>query len=332
MKVFIAQPIQPVGVEMIQEVAEVRSASTGRPMERQEFLKEIRDCDAVILPWHTDIMDKEAIGLCPNLKIIGRHGVGYENIDLDEATRRGIYCTYVPVHTETVADTSFLLLMATARRITEADRFVKDGKWDIGGEWVAWKFLGLDVHHKTIGVIGAGRIGAGVCRRAKGFGMRILYHDVMPKPELEAEVGAERVDLETLLREADFISVNSALNDTSRSLLGPDQFKLMKPTAIIANTARGPVINQAALVEALRNGTIAGAGLDVFVEEPLPPNDPLMKLNNVVLFPHIGSAAMEIRQRMATTVAEDVVSVLTGKEPVWLLNPAVKEIRPLAKR
>ncbi|MHB1160304.1 MAG: 2-hydroxyacid dehydrogenase [Chloroflexota bacterium] len=332
MKVFIAQPIQPVGVKILEQVAEVRSASTGRPMQRQEFLKEIKDCDAVVLPWHTDVMDQEAIDLCPNLKVIGRHGVGYENIDLEVATARGIYCTYVPVHTETVADTAFLLLMATARRVCEADRFVKEGKWDIGGEWVAWKFLGFDVHHKTIGVIGAGRIGAGVCRRAKGFGMRILYYDVVPKPDLEAETSAERVELETLLREADFISVNSALNEGSRSLLGREQFELMKPTAILANTARGPVIDQAALAEALQTGTIAGVGLDVYVEEPVPPTDPLMKLDNVVLLPHIGSAALEMRRRMATVVAEDVVAVLTGTEPVWLLNPAVKEVRPLTKR
>lgn len=331
MKVYIAQPIQPEGVKMLEQVAEVRSNPEGRPQTRAEFLAQIPDVDAVILPWHTEVMDKEAIGLAKNLKVIGRHGVGYENIDLEAAADRGVYVTFTPVHTPTVADTTFALVMTAARRISEADRFVKDGKWTVGGEWVAWQYMGVDIHHKTLGVIGCGRIGALVAKRGTGFDMRILYHDEVARPDVEKETGAVRVDLETLLKESDFITVNCALNERTRKLLGAKQFAMMKPTAVVVSTARGPIIDQPALAEALKSRRIAAAGLDVFVEEPIPPGDPLLKLDNVVLLPHIGSAAREMRVKMALTVAEDVVKVLTGKEPTYLLNPRVRQVRPLGK-
>jgi lactate dehydrogenase-like 2-hydroxyacid dehydrogenase len=331
MKIFIAQPIQPEGVEILKQVAEVKSNPQGRPLTRQEFLAQIRDVDAVVLPWHTDVMDREAIGLASHLKVIGRHGVGYENIDLEAATERGVYVTFTPVHTPTVADTAFVLLMTAARRIAEADRFVKSGKWTVGGEWVAWQHMGLDVHDKTIGIIGCGRIGAGVARRAKGFDMRILYFDEVARPDVEAETGAVRVGLDQLLKESDFVSVNCALNERSRGLMGAKQFAIMKPTAVLVNTARGPIVDQPALVEALKTKRIAAAGLDVFVEEPIPPGDPLLTLDNVVLIPHIGSAALEMRRKMAVTVAEDVARVLTGKKPTYLLNSKVLEVRPLTE-
>ncbi|MFB3817719.1 MAG: 2-hydroxyacid dehydrogenase [Candidatus Methylomirabilales bacterium] len=329
MKVYIAQPIQPEGIEILKRVAEVRVNPEGRPQTRAEFLAQIPDVDAVVLPWHTEVMDQEAIALAKNMKVIGRHGVGYENIDLEAAADRGIYVTFTPVHTPTVADTSFALIMAAGRRISEADRFVKEGKWTVGGEWVAWQYMGQDIHHKTIGIIGCGRIGGGVARRAKGFDMRILYYDEVAQPKVEQETGAVRVDLDTLLRESDFISVNCALNPKTRGLLSTREFGLMKRTAVVVNTARGPIIDQPALVEALKARRIAAAGLDVFIEEPIPAGDPLLGLDNVVLLPHIGSAALEMRRKMAVTVAEDVASVLTGKEPVYLLNPRVKTIRPL---
>lgn len=329
MKVFIAQPIQPEGVKMLEEIAEVVSTKEGRPLKREEFLNYIKDVDAIILPWHTDIMDREAFDVAKNLKAIGRHGVGYENIDLKTATERGVYVTYCPVHTPTVADTAFALIVAAARKIPQADRFVKSGEWTIGGEWVAWKFLGVDLHDKTLGVIGLGRIGSMVAKRGTGFDMRILYHDVDRKPGLEKELGAKWVTLEELLRESDFISVNTFLSEKTRHLIGAKEFKMMKKTAIIVNTSRGPVIDQDALYEALKNGEIGGAGLDVYEEEPLPLDSPLLTLDNVVLLPHIGSAALDMRQKMARVTASDVIAVLTGKEPKYLLNPEVREVRPL---
>ncbi len=329
MKVFIAQPIQPEAIKILEQVAEVESNPEGRPLSRAEFLKKIRDVDAVILPWHTDIMDREAIGLAPRLKVIGRHGVGYDNIDLQAATERGIYVTFTPVLAPTMADTTFALLISAARRIAEADHFVKNGGWTVGGEWVPWKFMGFDMHHKTLGIIGCGRVGGGVARRAKGFEMRILYFDEVPQPEVEKETGAVRVSLEELLRESDLIAVNCSLNEKTRGLIGKKQFALMKPTAILVNTARGPIVDQAALVEALKAKRIAVAGLDVFIEEPIPLDDPILKLENVVVLPHIGSATLENRRKMGTTVAQDVVNVLTGKQPMYLLNPKVREVRPL---
>jgi D-3-phosphoglycerate dehydrogenase len=329
MKIFIAQPIQPVAVEILKKVAEVRANPEGRPLSRQEFLRNIPDVDAVVLPWHTDVMDREAIGIASRLQVIGRHGVGYDNIDLEAATERGIYVTFTPVLAPTMADTTFALLMAAARLIPQADQFVKAGHWTIGGEWVPWKFLGLDIHHKTLGIIGCGRVGGGVARRAHGFDMRILYYDEVARPDVEAETGAKKVALDELLREADLVSVSCALNERTRGLLGARQFALMKPTAVLVNTARGPVLDQAALVEALKTRRISAAGLDVFVEEPIPPGDPLLSLDNVVVLPHIGSATLENRRKMGVTVAEDVVSVLTGKQPTYLLNPRVREVRPL---
>jgi glyoxylate reductase len=330
MKVYVAQPIQPEGIKLLEQVADVRSNPEGRPQTREEFLAQIPEVDAVVLPWHTEVMDKEAIGIAKKLKVIGRHGVGYENIDLEAAADNGVYVTFTPVHTPTVADTAFALLMTAARRIAEADRFVKSGKWTVGGEWVAWQHMGLDIHHKTIGIIGCGRIGANVARRAHGFDMRILYFDEVAQPEVEQQTGATRVGLEQLLRESDFVSVNCALNEKTRGLMGAKQFALMKPTAVFVNTARGPIVDLVALTEALKGRRIAAAGLDVYPEEPIRQGDPLLALDNAVLLPHIGSAAIEMRRKMATTVAEDVVKVLTGKKPTYLLNPRVLQVRPLS--
>lgn len=325
MKVFVAQPIQPNGIEILKKVAEVIENPEKRPLERNEFLSQIKDVDAIILPWHTDIMDKEAFTVAKKLKIIARHGVGYENIDLEEATRRGIYVTICPVHTKTVADTAFVLIVCAARKISQADHFVKSKKWVVGGEWVAWKFMGVDLHEKTLGVIGAGRIGSDVLRRGTGFNMDLLYYDVESKPELEKEIGAKKVSLDTLLKESDFISVNTNLTEKTRNLISTKEFEIMKKNAVIVNTSRGPVIDEKALYQALKIKQIAAAGLDVYQEEPLPLNSPLLGLENVVLLPHIGSSALEMRYKMAEVTCQSVIDVLTGKKPKYLLNPEVKK-------
>jgi glyoxylate reductase len=323
MKVYVAQPIQQNGIDILKKVAEVKVNPESRPQTREEFIRELPDVDAVILPWHTEVMDAEAIEIAKNLKVIGRHGVGIENIDVKAATQKGVAVTFTPVHTPTVADTSMALILNVARKFSEADRFVKDKKWDVGGEWVAWKFLGFDVHHKTIGIIGLGRIGAGVAKRASGFEMEILYHDVHQNKQAEEELGARRVSLEELLKNSDYISINCNLTPETKGLLGEKEFEMMKSTAIVVSTARGPIIDQKALVAALKKGTIFGAGLDVFEEEPIPLDDALLGLDNVVLLPHIGSSALEIRQKMAETVCNDVVSLLSGKKAQYLLNKEV---------
>ena len=324
MKVFIAQPIQPNGIEMLKKVAEVVESPKKRPLERSEFLSQIKDVEAIVLPWHTDVMDKEAFTVAKKLKIIARHGVGYENIDLEEATRRGIYVTICPVHTKSVADTAFTLIVCAARKITQADHFVKSKKWIVGGEWVAWKFMGIDLHDKTLGVIGAGRIGADVLRRGTGFNMDLLYFDVESKPELEKEIGAKKVSLETLLKESDFVSVNTNLTEKTKNLISGKEFEIMKKKAVIVNTSRGPVIDEKALYQALKNKRIAAAGLDVYQEEPLPLDSPLLGLENVILLPHIGSAALEMRYKMAEVTCQSVIDVFAGKEPKYLLNSEIK--------
>jgi lactate dehydrogenase-like 2-hydroxyacid dehydrogenase len=331
MKAFVAQPIQPNGIEILKTVAEVTVNERGRCLTREEFLDEIRDVDALVIPWQSDVVDAEAISMAKNLKAVGRQGVGYENIDVQAATQNGIYVTYTPVHTPTVADMAFGLMLCAARRIHTADRFVKQGGWDIEGEWIPLQFLGVDIHHKTIGIIGCGRIGGEIAKRARGFDMTILYHDRVANEAVERDLGARRVPLETLLRESDFIHVNCSLNEDTHHLVSAPEFALMKETAVVVNTARGPVVDQRALCEALKHQKIVAAGLDVFEQEPIAADDALLELDNVVAVPHIGSAALETRQRMAEIVCQDAVNILTGNMPVYLLNPDVVKVRPLSK-
>jgi glyoxylate reductase len=332
MKVYVAQPIQPNGIEILEKIAEVVLQQTGRPSTRSAFLSEIRDVDAVILPWQTEVMDAEAISIAKNVKVIGRQGVGWENIDLKAATQKGVYVTYTPVHIPAVADMAFALMLATARKLIIADRFTREGNWTVGGEWVPLQFLGVDIHHKTIGIVGCGRIGSEIAKRAKGFDMTILYYDLVQNHTIEESLRARRVSLEVLLLESDFIHINCNLTADTKGLIGEREFGLMKKTAIIVNTARGPIVQDEALCNALENKRIAGAGLDVYEKEPPPPNSPLLRLDNVVLAPHIGSAALETRQKMAEVVCTDAVSVLQGRVPEYLLNPEVIKIRPLAGR
>jgi glyoxylate reductase len=257
--------------------------------------------------------------------------VGFDNIDIKEATRRGIYVTNTPeVLTETTADFAWTLIMAVARRIVEADKYVRAGQWKVG--WHPSMLQGEDVHSSTIGIVGAGRIGSALAKRAKGFNMKILYYDVAPRPELEKEVGAKRVDLDTLFREADFISMHVPLMKETHHLVNEEKLRLMKKTAYLINTSRGPVVDEKALYDALKEERIAGAGLDVFEQEPTPLTNPLLGLSNVVVAPHISSASYETRSRMAEIVAENLVAFFEGKTPPNLVNPEVVRIRPLSRR
>jgi len=219
------------------------------------------------------------------------------------------------------------LLMAIARRIVEADKYVRTGQWKVS--WHPSMLLGKDVYGATIGIVGAGRIGTAVARRAKGFNMKILYYDVVPMPpEVEKEVGARRVDLETLLKESDFVSIHVPLTKETYHMINEERLRLMKKTAYIINNARGSIIDEKALYKALKEGWIAGAALDVFEQEPTPVDNPLLKLENVVVAPHIGSASFETRSRMAEMVAENLVAFFQGKVPPNLVNPEVLKVRP----
>lgn len=320
MKVFITQNLEKEAIQLLETVAEVKTTGLDRPLTREEFLDGISDADAVILCWHTEMMDKEAFAVAKNMKIVARRGVGFDNIDVAEARRRGIYVTVTPVHTETIADLTFGLIINAARRLHVADAFVRRGEWTDGGVWVARKFMGYEVHHKTLGIIGFGNIGKHVARRGRGFDMRVLYHDVNRQYEAEKSIGAEYVSLDELIAQADFISVNCALTDATKGMINRETIAKMKRGAIIVVSARGGIVDQKALYEALVSGHLGGAGLDVFDPEPIKPDDPLLKLENVMFTPHLGTSVYETRVKMAVTAAEDIIKVFAGEKPQYPLG------------
>ncbi|MGP5141446.1 2-hydroxyacid dehydrogenase [Vreelandella alkaliphila] len=261
----------------------------------------------------------QLLDAAPNLKVIATVSVGYDNIPVDELTQRGIMlCNTPDVLTETTADTGFALIMATARRVVELAEWVKAGKWQAS---IGPALFGSDVHGKTLGMVGFGRIGQAVARRgALGFGMRVLYSNASHKPALEKELGAQRRELNELLAEADFVCVTVPLTADTEHLLGANEFALMKPSAIFINIARGKVADENALIDALKNGVIQAAGLDVFEQEPLPSSSPLAKMPNVVALPHIGSATHETRDAMAQRAVDNICLALQGERPISLVN------------
>lgn len=290
-----------------------------RDMTREELAQAVTGRQAVIamLTNRFDASVFDAAG--PALRIVANFAVGYDNIDVPEATRRGIWVTNTPgVLTEATADLAWALLLAAARRLVEGDRLVRSGHW---GGWHPLELLGHSVAGRTLGIIGAGRIGTAVARRATGFGMTVLYCDRRASEPIEA-LGARRTDLPALLRESDFVSIHVDLNPSTRHLIDAASLALMKPTAVLINTSRGPVIDEAALIDALRTRRIAAAGLDVYENEPHVPPD-LRNLDNVVLLPHIGSATVEAREAMARMAAENVVAALRGLVPPNAVNPEV---------
>jgi len=282
-------------------------------LPRPELIARLRGKDGLICHIVSTI-DDEVLAAAPTVKVVANVAVGYNNIDVDAARRRGVVVTNTPdVLTETTADFAWALLMASARRVVEADRFVRSGQWD---RWL-WDLLwGADVYGKTLGIVGFGRIGRAVARRALGFNMRVLYQDaVQADAAAERDLRASRVELETLLRESDFVSLHTPFLPETRHLMNARTLPLMKRSAILVNAARGPVVDEAALVRALQEGWIAGAGLDVFEEEP-KVHPGLVPLTNVVLAPHIASASLDTRVAMATLAVRNCLAVLDGKSPL----------------
>ncbi|MEO9296345.1 MAG: D-glycerate dehydrogenase [Nitrososphaera sp.] len=285
------------------------------PPSRKELLKNIRGVDA-ILCMLSDKIDKKTMDAAgPNLKIISSYSTGFEHIDIAEATRRGIYVTYTAdILAEATADLTFALILACARNVVAGDDMVRKGRWKIG--WTPDLLLGASVHGATLGIIGLGRIGSAVARRARGFDMTILYHNRHRNEQAEAaELGARYVTLDELFANSDFVSIHTSMNDASRHLINKSSLRKMKKTAYLINTARGAVVNERDLASALKKRWIAGAGLDVFEKEPLPAGSPLVRMKNVVLLPHIGSAAYWTRVRMAEVAVKSVLDVLSGKKP-----------------
>ena len=287
---------------------------------RETLLRIVQDVDA-LLCMVTERIDDELLTHAPKLRIVANMAVGYDNVNVSALTKRGIVFTNTPgVLTETTADLAFALILGIARRIGEGERIVRSGRW---GAWSPFAFLGTDVHHATLGIIGLGRIGTEVAKRARGFDMRILYTNRGRNVEAEERFDCVRVELPTLLRESDFVIVLTPLTSETRHLLSTPQFQMMKRSAFLINAARGPIVDQWALYEALRDGLIAGAALDVTDPEPIPQSDPLLTLENCLIVPHVGSASIATRTRMATLAAENIAAFLSGKRPPAPVNPEV---------
>jgi glyoxylate reductase len=320
-RVFVARLIPDVGLEPILAVADATVWPGDLPPTRPELLAAVDGC-AGILTLLTDRVDEELLDRAgPGLRVVSNFAVGFDNIDVAACTRRGIVVGNTPgALTETTADFAFALLLAAARRIPEAARFVQAGRWQ---SWGPMLLLGADVHGATIGIVGLGRIGQAVARRAQGFGMTILYASrTMVDPSIEAELGATRVSLAELLERADYVSLHVSLGPETHHLIDAAALARMKPTAILVNTARGPVVDPAALYAALRDGGIAGAALDVTDPEPIRTDDPLLELGNCLIVPHVASATTATRGRMAEMAAANLLAGLRGDPlPTPVLPP-----------
>jgi glyoxylate reductase len=328
-KVYVTRELPERGLKKIKQYFDAEVWTEYAPPPKKLIIEKAKNVDA-LAPLLSDKIDAEVFDAAPKLKIVAQMAVGFDNIDVQEATRRGIYVTNTPeVLTDTTADFAWALLMAVARRVVEADKYVRAGQWKVG--WHPSMMQGRDVYNATIGIVGAGRIGYAVAKRATGFGMKILFYDVVPRPEIEKDFGAKKVDLDTLFRESDFICIHVPLMKETHHLVNAERLKLMKKTAYLINNSRGPVVDEKALYEALKEGRIAGAGLDVFEQEPTPMDNPLLKLDNVVVAPHISSASYETRSKMAEMVADNLVAFFEGKKPPNLINPDVQKVRPLQK-
>ncbi len=328
-KVFVTRVIDSTALERLHAATAVTVWRGEMPPSASALRSALANADAV-LSMITDKIDASVISDAPRLRVISNLGVGVDNIDLTAATRAGIAVGHTPgVLTDATADLAFGLLMATARRIAEADRHVRAGKWQT---WGPMTMLGRDVHLSTIGLIGFGAIGQAMARRATGFGMRVLYlkHSSSKRTPQRDESGIANVtavSLPRLLAQSDYVSIHVPLTAKTRHMIGAREFALMKPGAILINTARGAVVDQTAMVAALKSGRLAGAGLDVTDPEPIAYRDQLLRFDSVVITPHIGSASFATRASMAAIAVDNVLAALSGRIPRWCANPRVR-LRP----
>jgi glyoxylate reductase len=320
-RIFVTRLIPEKGLDLVRQEADVEVWQDSLPPPYETLVEKSKGMDA-LLCLLTDKIDAnlmDAIG--PQVKVISQMAVGFDNIDIPAATARGIPVGNTPgVLTDTTADFAWALLMAAARRVVEGDKFTRAGGWKT---WGPIDFLGPDITGATLGIVGFGRIGQGVARRARGFGMRILYNDTRRHSEVEQDYDAHYSDLNTLLHESDFVSLHTTLSQETYHLINEAHLKMMKPSAILINTSRGPVVDPAALYRALSSGTIAYAALDVTEPEPIQPDDPLLTLENIIIAPHIGSASFKTRTRMATMAAANLIAGLRGDRLPNCANPQV---------
>ncbi len=319
--VYVTRNVYPEALEILRRNADVKVWGEDRAIPREALLREIGDADGV-LTLLTEKVDQEFLDHAPNARVVANMAVGFDNIDVAACTRRNVVVTNTPgVLTETTADFAFALLMAAARFVVPGVQYVKAGKWK---SWSPTLFVGTDVHHATIGIVGMGRIGQEMAKRARGFDMEVVYYDVYRREDLERQHGYRYAEMDTLLGEADFVTVHVDLNPQTRQMFSTEAFRTMKKTACLVNAARGPIVDTDALYEAVKSGEIAGAGLDVTDPEPLPADHPLLTLENVVVCPHIASASIQTRTKMAVLAAENIVAVLSGEQAKTPVNPEVQ--------
>jgi glyoxylate reductase len=318
--VYVTRLIPEVALQKLAENCDYRIWEGELPVPRDVLLREVPPVDA-LLSLLTDKIDGAVMDAAPKLRVISNMAVGFDNVDVREATKRKIMvCNTPEVLTDTTADFAFALLLSAARRVVEGERVVRAGKWKTWGPMI---LLGQDIHHATLGIIGLGRIGAEVAKRARGFDMKIVYYDTVRRPDLEKTLGMEFRDLKTLLAESDFVTVHCPLLPETYHLIGEEQLKIMKKTAILVNSARGPIVDPKALYNALRNRQIAYTALDVTEPEPIPLDDPLLTLDNIVIAPHIASASVATRAKMAIMAVDNLLSAVKEEKPAYIVNPEV---------
>ena len=323
-RIFVTRKIPGKGIRLLEERYDVDVWEHEIPPSQQQIIERARNVEGIITLL-SDKIDHSVMSALPNLRIIAQYAVGYDNIDLRVANERGIVVTNTPdVLTETTADLTWALIMSSSRRITEADKYVRNGHWQVA--WGPEMLLGVDVHGATLGIIGLGRIGAAVAKRALGFDMKVLYHNRSESEftkKVEDDLNIVRMDMETLLTESDIVTLHVPLTPETKGMIGNKELYQMKKGSILVNTSRGPVVDENALYKVLKEGHLRGAGLDVFSEEPTPYQNPLFKLSNVVVGPHIGSASISTRDKMGEMCAKNVIAVLTGDRPPNVVNPEV---------
>lgn len=321
-RVFVTRRMPEEGLAMVRQATDMKLWEDELPPPHDVLLREVREVDG-LLSLLTDKIDAALMDLNPRLKVISNFAVGYDNVDILAATERGIPVGNTPgVLTDTTADLAFTLLMAAARRIQESIDYVRAGKWKT---WGPLLLMGQDIHGGTLGIVGFGRIGQGMAARASGFGMRVLYYDVYRRKDLEQSMGVAYADMDTILRESDFVTIHTDLNETTRHMMNASAFAKMKPTSILINTARGPIVDPQALYDALRTGKIGGAALDVTEPEPIPMDSPLLTLPNCLIVPHIASASVLTRGKMAQMAAANLLAGLRGDRLPTCVNPQVYE-------
>lgn len=317
-KIYITRKLPDLVVDKLKNAFDVRMwEKEEEPVPREILEKEVQEIEGLYCLL-TESIDRDLLNLAHSLKIVSNMAVGYNNIDVAAATEKGIMVTNTPgVLTETTADLTFALLMASARRLVEASDYLRAGSWKT---WSPMQLTGQDIYGATMGIFGLGRIGEALVKRARGFDMNILYHNRSRKPDVEEQLGIQYVSKEALLRKSDFVCVLTPYTQETVNYIGVKELSIMKPNAILINTARGGIVNEEALYHALKRGQIWGAGLDVFEEEPVGTDHPLLSLPNVVALPHIGSASYNTRLKMALLAAENLIQGLQGNTPKNLVN------------